>query len=106
MNLLQTNRKRFSLISATKKKIEEDLKKINLGFEETKIANLNLERNKFQSMLESDNQKLQNIIIHLSKKKNERDLLLERINSLNEEQSILIKEQSAKEILKQNYNII
>ena len=100
VTLLKTNRKRFSLISATKRKIEEDLKKINLGFEETKIANLNLERNKYQSMLESDNQKLQNIVIHLSKKKNERDLLLERINSLNEEKRILIKEQNDKEILK------
>jgi chromosome segregation protein len=45
VTLLKTNRKRFSLITATKKKIEEDMKKINLSFEETKIANLNLERN-------------------------------------------------------------
>src|SRR5215208_7161445 len=36
VTLLKTNRKRFSLITATKKKIEEDMKKINLSFEETK----------------------------------------------------------------------
>jgi chromosome segregation protein len=51
-------------------------------------------------MLESDNQALQNIMIILSQKKNERDLLLERINSLNDERRILIKEQSDKELLK------
>ncbi len=100
VTFLKTNRKRFSLISATKKKIEEDLKKINLDFESTTIANLNLERNKFQTMLESENNKLQNIVIHLSKKKNERELFLERINSLNDEKGILIKEQSDKEIFK------
>jgi hypothetical protein len=77
VTLLKTNRKRFSLIADTKKKIEEDLKKINLSFEETKIANLNLERSKYQKMLELDNQELQDIVIHLSEKKNERDLLLE-----------------------------
>ncbi|MGH9980052.1 MAG: AAA family ATPase [Nitrososphaeraceae archaeon] len=100
VTLLKTNRKRFSLIADTKKKIEEDLKRINLSFEETKIANLNLERSKYQKMLELDNQELQDIVIHLSEKKNERDLLLERINSLNEERRILLKEQSDKEILK------
>jgi chromosome segregation protein len=100
VTLLKTNRRRFSLISATKKKIEEDLKKINLGFEETKIANLNLERNKYQTMLESENHKLQNIVIHLSKKRNEREILLERINSLTDEKIILRKEQSEKSILK------
>ena len=100
VTLLKTNRKRFSLISATKKKIEEDMKKINLSFEETKIANLNLERNKYQTMLESENHKLQNIVIHLSKKRNERELLLERINSLTDEKKILRNEQSEKRILK------
>jgi chromosome segregation protein len=97
---LKINRKRFSLIANTKKKIEEDLKKINLSSEGTKITNLNLERSKYQRMLESDNQALQNIMIILSQKKNERDLLLERINSLNDERRILIKEQSDKEFLK------
>jgi len=97
---LKINRKRFSLIANTKKKIEEDLKKINLSSEGTKITNLNLERSKYQRMLESDNQALQNIMIILSQKKNERDLLLERINSLNDERRILIKEQSDKELLK------
>jgi chromosome segregation protein len=100
VTLLKTNRKRFSLISATKKKIEEDMKKINLDFEETKIANLNLERNKYQTMLESENHKLQNIMIHLSKKRNEREIILERINSLTDEKIILRKEQSEKSILK------
>jgi chromosome segregation protein len=100
VTLLKTNRKRFSLITATKKKIEEDMKKINLSFEETKIANLNLERNKYQTMLESENHKLQNIVIHLSKKRNERELLLERINSLTDEKKILRNEQSEKRILK------
>jgi chromosome segregation protein len=100
VTLLKSNRRRFSLISATKKKIEEDLKKINLGFEETKIANLNLERNKYQTMLESENHKLQNIVIHLSKKRNEREILLERINSLTDEKIILGKEHSEKSRLK------
>jgi chromosome segregation protein len=100
VTLLKTNRKRFSLITATKKKIEEDMKKINLSLEETKIANLNLERNKYQTMLESENHKLQNIVIHLSKKRNERELLLERINSLTDEKKILRNEQSEKRILK------
>jgi len=100
VTLLKTVRKRFSLITATKKKIEEDMKKINLSFEETKIANLNLERNKYQTMLESENHKLQNIVIHLSKKRNERELLLERINSLTDEKKILRNEQSEKRILK------
>src|SRR5215204_1184690 len=100
VTLLKTNRKRFYLITTTKKKIEEDMKKINLSFEETKIANLNLERNKYQTMLESENHKLQNIVIHLSKKRNERELLLERINSLTDEKKILRNEQSEKRILK------
>lgn len=100
VSLLKRNRKRFSLISATKKKIEEDLRTINLGIEETKIANLNLERNKYQTRLEAENHKLQNLVIQLSEKKNVRELLLERLNSLNDEQRILIKEQSDKGILK------
>ncbi|HEX2408659.1 MAG TPA: hypothetical protein VHJ38_15765, partial [Nitrososphaeraceae archaeon] len=43
VTLLKTYRNRFSLIADTKNKIEEDLKRINLSFEETQIANLNLE---------------------------------------------------------------
>ena len=78
--------------------MEESLQKIKLSFEETNIADLNLERSKYQTILESDNQELQNVVIKLSEKKNGRDLLLERINNLYEERKILTKEQSDKEI--------
>jgi chromosome segregation protein len=96
--LLKQINKRFFLIAGTKKKMEESLQKIKLSFEETKIANLNLERSKYQTILELDNQELQNIVIKLSEKKNGRDLLLERINTLYEERKILTKEQYDKEI--------
>ena len=96
--LLKKIKKRFFLIAGTKKKMEESLEKIKLSFEETKIADLNLERSKYQTILESDNQELQNIVIKLSEKKNGRDLLLERIKTLYEERKILTKEQSDKEI--------
>ena len=82
ITLLETIKKRFFLIDDTKKKLEKHLKIIKLNLEQTKIANSNLERSKYQRILESDNQELQNIIIKLSEKKNERDLLLERINMI------------------------
>ena len=96
--LLKKIKRRFFLIAGTKKKMEESLQKIKLSFEETNIADLNLERSKYQTILESDNQELQNVVINLSEKKNGRDLLLERINNLYEERKILTKEQSDKEI--------
>ena len=96
--LLKKIKRRFFLIAGTKKKMEESLQKINLSFEETNIADLNLERSKYQTILESDNQELQNVVINLSEKKNGRDLLLERINNIYEERKILTKEQSDKEI--------
>ena len=99
ITLLETVKKRFFLIDDTKKKLEKHLKIIKLNLEQTKIADSNLERSKYQGILESDNQELQNIIIKLSEKKNERDLLLERINMLHEERNILTKEKSEKEIL-------
>ena len=99
ITLLETVKKRFFLIDDTKKKLEERLKIIKLNLEQTKIADSNLERSKYQGILESDNQELQNIIIKFSEKKNERDLLSERINILHEERNILTKEKSEKEIL-------
>ena len=99
ITLLETVKKRFFLIDDTKKKLEKHLKIIKLNLEQTKIADSNLERSKYQGILESDNQELQNIIIKLSEKKNERDLLSERINMLHEERNILTKEKSEKEIL-------
>ena len=99
ITLLETVKKRFFLINDTKKKLEKHLKIIKLNLEQTKIADSNLERSKYQGILESDNQELQNIIIKLSEKKNERDLLSERINMLHEERNILTKEKSEKEIL-------
>ena len=99
ITLLETVKKRFFLIDDTKKKLEKHLKIIKLNLEQTKIADSNLERGKYQGILESDNQELQNIIIKLSEKKNERDLLSERINMLHQERNILTKEKSEKEIL-------
>ncbi len=99
ITLLETVKKRFFLIDDTKKKLEKHLKIIKLNLEQTKIADSNLERSKYQGILESDNQELQNIIIKLSEKKNERDLLLERINMVHEERNILTKEKTEKEIL-------
>ena len=99
ITLLETVKKRFFLIDDTKKNLEKHLKIIKLNLEQTNIADSNLERSKYQGILESDNQELQNIIIKLSEKKNERDLLSERINMLHEERNILTKEKSEKEIL-------
>jgi chromosome segregation protein len=99
ITLLETVKKRFFLIEDTKKKLEKHLKIIKLNLEQTKIADSNLERSKYQRILESDNQELQNIIIKLSENKNERELLSERINMLHEERNILTKEKSEKEIL-------
>ena len=69
--------------------MEEHLKIIKLNLEQTNIADSNLERSKCQGILELDNQELQNIIIQLSEKKNERNLLSERINMLYEERNLL-----------------
>ena len=99
ITLLETVKKRFFLIDDTKKKLEKNLRIIKLNLEQTKIADSNLERSKCQAILESDNQELQNIIIKLSEKKNQRNLLSERINMLHEERNILTKEKSEKEIL-------
>jgi len=99
ITLLETVKKRFFLIDNTKKKLEEHLKIIKLNLEQTNIADSNLERSKCQGILELDNQELQNIIIQLSEKKNERNLLSERINMLYEERNLLTKEKSEKEIL-------
>ncbi len=99
ITLLVTVKKRFFLINDTKKNLEKHLNIIKLNLEQTNIADSNLERGKYQGILESDNQELQNIIIKLSEKKNERDLLSERINMLHQERNILTKEKSEKEIL-------
>jgi len=99
IKLLETVKKRFFLIDDTKKKLEKHLKIIKLNLEQTNIADSNLERSKCQGILELDNQELQNIIIQLSEKKNERNLLSERINMLYEERNLLTKEKSEKEIL-------
>ena len=99
ITLQETVKKRFFLINDTKKKLEKHLKIIKLNLEQTKIADSNLERSKYQVILESDNQELQDNTIKFSEKKNERDLLLERINMIHEERNILTKEKTEKEIL-------
>ena len=99
ITLQETVKKRFFLINDTKKKLEKHLKIIKLNLEQTKIADSNLERSKYQGILESDNQELQDNTIKFSEKKNERDLLLERINMIHEERNILTKEKTEKEIL-------
>jgi chromosome segregation protein len=96
--LLKSNEKRHFLIRNSRKKLVEDLKKIRQNYDETQLGKLNLERSKYQSLIDSDNQELQNIMINLTKTKNEKDLLHERINTLNEETINLNKEHSDKEI--------
>ena len=92
ITLQETVKKRFFLRKTTKKKLEKNPKIIKLRIlEQTKIADSNLERSKYEVILKSDNQELQNIIIKFSEKKNERDLLLERINMIHEERNILTK---------------
>jgi chromosome segregation protein len=98
LSLLKANEKRHHLIINSRKKLVEDLKKIKQNYDETKLGKLNLERNKYQSLIDSDNQELQNITIKLTKTKNEKDLFQERINLLKEETINLKTELSDKEL--------
>ena len=96
--LQKANEKRYYLITNSRKKIVQYLKKIKENYDETQLGKLNLERSKYQSLIDSDNQELQNITIKLTKKKNEKDLFQERINILNEETINLKTERSDKEL--------
>ena len=98
LSLLKANEKRHHLIINSRKKLVEDLKKIKQNYDETKLGKLNLERNQYQSLIDSDNQELQNITIKLTKTKNEKDLFQERINLLKEETINLKTELSDKEL--------
>ncbi|HEX7257590.1 MAG TPA: chromosome segregation SMC family protein [Nitrososphaeraceae archaeon] len=98
LSLLKANEKRHHLIINSRKTLVEDLKKIKQNYDETKLGKLNLERNKYQSLIDSDNQELQNITIKLTKTKNEKDLFQERINLLKEETINLKTELSDKEL--------
>ena len=98
LSLLKSNEKRHYLIINSRKKLVEDLKKIKQNYDETQLGNLNLERSKCQSLIDTDNQELQNITIKLTKTKNEKDLFQERINILNEETINLKTELSNKEL--------
>ncbi|HJT83685.1 MAG TPA: chromosome segregation SMC family protein [Nitrososphaeraceae archaeon] len=93
---LKENEKRYFLIISTRKKLEDNLKKMKYNFDESLLGKLNIERSKYQSLNDFDNQELQTVTIDLSKIKNEKDLIQERIDVLNEEIKNLTKEQSDK----------
>jgi chromosome segregation protein len=95
--LLLAKEKRYYLLSNTRKHLEEDLKIIKQNYDETQLGNLNLERNKYQSLIDSDNQELQNITIKHTKTKNEQELFLDRINLLNQETDNLNFERTEKQ---------
>jgi chromosome segregation protein len=96
--VLKANEKRHFLINNSRKKLVEDLKKIRQNYDQTQLGKLNIERSKYQNLIDVDNQELQNIMIKLTKTKNENDFFQERINILNEETINLNKERSDKEI--------
>ncbi len=96
--LLKAAEKRYFLITNSRKKLVEDLKKIQQNYDETQLGKLNIERSKYQSLIDSDNQELQNIMIKITKMKNEKDLFQERISFLNDETINLDKERSDKEL--------
>ncbi|HSF00360.1 MAG TPA: chromosome segregation SMC family protein [Nitrososphaeraceae archaeon] len=96
--VLKANEKRHFLITNSRKKLVEDLKKIRQNYDQTQLSKLNIERSKYQSLIDFDNQELQNIMIKLTKTKNENDFFQERINILNEETINLNKECSDKEL--------
>jgi chromosome segregation protein len=96
--LLKAAEKRHFLITSSRKKLVEDLKKIQQNYDETQLGKLNIERIKYQSLIDSDNQEMQNIMIKLAKTKNEKDLFQERLSLLNEETINLDKERSDKEL--------
>ncbi|MDF2736745.1 MAG: chromosome segregation protein, partial [Nitrososphaeraceae archaeon] len=98
LSLFKANEKRHFVIINSRKKLVEDLKKIKQNYDETQLGKLNIQRSKFQSLIDSDNQELQNITIKLTKKKNEKDLIQERINRLKEETINLKRERSDKEL--------
>jgi chromosome segregation protein len=95
--LLLAKEKRYYLLSNTRKHLEEDLKLIQQNYNETQLGKLNLERNKYQSLIDSDNQELQNFTIKLTKMKNEQELFQDRINLLNQETDNLNFEHSEKQ---------
>ena len=89
---LKENEKRYFSITKTRKKLEDNLKKMKLNYDGSLLGKLNTERSKYQSLNDFDNQELQAVTINLSKIKNEKDLIQERIDVLNEEIKILTKE--------------
>jgi chromosome segregation protein len=95
---LKENEKRYFLIISTRKRLEDSLKKMKFNFDESLLGKLNIERSKYQSLNDFDNQELQTVTIDLSKIKNEKDLIQERIDVLNEEIKNLTKEQSDKRL--------
>ncbi|HJU58563.1 MAG TPA: chromosome segregation SMC family protein [Nitrososphaeraceae archaeon] len=96
--LLKATEKRHFLIANSRNRLVGELKKIRQNYDETQLGELNIERSKYQSLIDSDNQELQNIMIKLTKTKNEKDFFQERINLLNEETINLNKERSDKEL--------
>ncbi|HEX5187005.1 MAG TPA: hypothetical protein VFV86_08955, partial [Nitrososphaeraceae archaeon] len=95
---LKENEKRYFLIIKTRKKLEDNLKKMKIDLDESLLGKLNIERSKYQGLNDFDNQKLQTITINLSKIKNEKDLIQERIDVLNEEIKSLTKELADKRL--------
>jgi chromosome segregation protein len=93
---LKENEKRYYSITKTRNKLEDDLQNIKHKYDESLLGKLNTERSKYQSLNDLDNQELQAVTINLSKLKNEKDLIQERIYDLNEEIKILRKEYSDK----------
>ncbi|MFB5598892.1 MAG: chromosome segregation SMC family protein [Nitrososphaeraceae archaeon] len=95
---IQYNEKRFLLLTDARKRVHNVLLNMDAKYRDNDLNNLNIERNKIQTLIDYENQEIQDISVILTTKQNERDLNLERKLSLNEEKTNLEKELKDKEV--------
>ncbi|MDR4510430.1 MAG: chromosome segregation protein SMC [Nitrososphaeraceae archaeon] len=97
LETIEYNKKRFLRLSETRKVIQDMLLKFSNKSKERQLSDLNINRTKMQSLIDSDNQEIQDNTILLTTQQNERNLVLERKLLLNEEKINLERELIDKE---------
>lgn len=97
LETIENNKKRFLRLSETRKMIQNMLLKINTKYKDSQLSELNINRSKIQSIIDSNNQEIQDNTLLLTTQQNERNLALERKLLLAEEKINLEKELKDKE---------
>ncbi|MDX1371364.1 MAG: hypothetical protein R3321_02785, partial [Nitrososphaeraceae archaeon] len=97
LETIENNKKRFLRLSETRKMIQNMLLKINTKYKDSQLDDLNINRTKIQSLIDTINQEIQDNALSLTTQQNERNLALERKLLLTDEKINLEKELKDKE---------